>query len=683
MDAHRIFSKLYIGQILASILILNAGIDLKAQVAKTQVVQLQVTPDETAPSITLEWDAASFSGNYDIYRRESIHEEDWGNEIVTLPSTATSFVDTDVVVGESYEYRISKYSGASTLALGYIEGGLKKEAIHFSGNILILIDSAYHGVLDDEVEQLHVDMINEGWHVKSAYISRNITPNNVKDTIAWYDAAFSLKLNTILLLGHIPVPYSGDFSRFSGYYPPDGHAEGAGNHTGAWPADVYYADRDGSWTDNSVTRTSGNQSRHHNIPGDGKFDQSKLPSDAEFEVGRVDFYDMPAFNASDTVLMRNYLNRNHAWRTGQIETVNRAIVDNNFGGLNLASTGYHNFSTFCDLDSISDADFFTELKAGPHLWAYGCGAGSYTSCSGVGNTNAFATDSLNVVFNILAGSYFGDWDIRNNLMRASLANSALAVFWGGIPKWYVHPMALGTHIGWGAKATQNNDDNYFNGSFNGSNRGVFIALLGDPTLKMQYHPGAKNLTATDETTTNFIELSWDASNDPAVIGYNVYRFDSFFTKQPVLLNTSPISGTQYSHFEDQPSGPYTYMVRSIKIDSTASGTYENLGNGSYTSVYHSFVSGLELFKEDSKLDFLLFPNPSSSISRLKIYAKKRANLRLEITNIQGQILKSESVEIESGSTEIPMNISSYATGVYLVRATHENVVIYAGKLIVE
>jgi hypothetical protein len=43
-------------------------------------------------------------------------------------------------------------------------------------------------------------------------------------------------------------------------------------------ADVYYADLDGTWTDASVNNTSASSPRNHNVRGDGKFDQSKVPS---------------------------------------------------------------------------------------------------------------------------------------------------------------------------------------------------------------------------------------------------------------------------------------------------------------------------------------------------------------------------------------------------------------------
>jgi len=123
----------------------------------------------------------------------------------------------------------------------------------------------------------------------------------------------------------------------------------------------------------------------------------------------VDLFDMTAFSRNDTLLVRKYLNRNHLWRTGQLRSVNRALIDNNFPTLNLASTGYHNFATFFRTDSIFDnRDYFTAQKTGSYLWSYGCGAGSYTSCSGIGATNNFVTDSLRNIFTILAGSYFGD-----------------------------------------------------------------------------------------------------------------------------------------------------------------------------------------------------------------------------------------------------------------------------------
>ena len=101
--------------------------------------------------------------------------------------------------------------------------------------------------------------------------------------VNWYNLD-PIYAEAVFLFGHIPVPYSGNIG-------PDGHS----NHIGAWPADVFYADVDGSWTDVSVNNVSASQERNHNVPGDGKFDQSVIASDLELMIGRVDFHNMPTF----------------------------------------------------------------------------------------------------------------------------------------------------------------------------------------------------------------------------------------------------------------------------------------------------------------------------------------------------------------------------------------------------
>jgi hypothetical protein len=81
--------------------------------------------------------------------------------------------------------------------------------------------------------------------------------------------------------------------------------------SGAWSADGFYGDMDGTWTDTSVTNTSSSETRIHNVPGDGKLDQNTIPSPLELAVGRVDLRNMqraPARTCSrDGSLLRRYL----------------------------------------------------------------------------------------------------------------------------------------------------------------------------------------------------------------------------------------------------------------------------------------------------------------------------------------------------------------------------------------
>src|SRR5437762_840004 len=131
--------------------------------------------------------------------------------------------------------------------------------------------------LATELTRLQQDLTGDGWTVIRKDVSRTATVASVKSLIkAEYDADRA-NVKAVFLFGHVPVPRSGDIN-------PDGHD----NHKGAWAADTYYADMDGAWTDSTVNDTSAERADNYNTPGDGRFDQSEIPSDLELAVGRVD-----------------------------------------------------------------------------------------------------------------------------------------------------------------------------------------------------------------------------------------------------------------------------------------------------------------------------------------------------------------------------------------------------------
>ena len=142
-----------------------------------------------------------------------------------------------------------------------------------------------------------------------------------------------------------------------------------------------------------------------------------------------------------------------------------------------------------------DQKWSSMLTAGTYLWAYGCGGGSYTSMSGMGTHGTYhdiwSTDIVGgdakAVFFMMFGSWLGEWDSTDNLMRSALATSTMGLTcsWAGRPHWYYHHMGLGEPIGYSARLTQNNGGLYQN-QVNQNLRGVHIALMGDPTLRL--HP---------------------------------------------------------------------------------------------------------------------------------------------------------------------------------------------------
>lgn len=622
-----------------------------------EVLKLSAAVSEDPTQITLTWNSVQGANTYRIYRRESFDTSNFVTPIQTNLPTDTQYVDTDVAVGKGYEYYITTNAGSTTLH-GYMYSGIKKESESYMGNVLLLIDSTYIDALSTEINRLEEDLKNEGWNVVSVYVNRSTSAIDVKAKIAQQAQMLDDKLKSIFILGHVKVPYSGNYGGAGALPPPDGHVVGRGGHTGAWSADTYYACFGGQWTDNSVNNTTGSRSRNHNVVGDGHFDQSRLPGEVTYEIGRVDMYDMPAFAKSDTELVRDYLNRNHLYRTAKLHTVKRALVDDNFGSLNLSSTGWHNFTTIYPLDSVSEKDYFTEMKAAPYQWSFGCGAGSYTSCNGVGRTTDFAADSLQSIFTILAGSYFGDWDIRNNLLKAPLANSALVSFWGGIPKWYIHTMALGKNIGFGTRESMNNRGEYFTGNFNLSYKSVHMALMGDPTLKLNYTAGPKNAAAS--SAENHVTVTWEAA-EQKVDGYYIYEMEDY--QRAHYKRSELLTELTFVDSNKRRQGDITYMVRSVTYDTTNSGSYEILSPAIYATVNHTYDRTLNIEDEISISSTKLYPNPSNGSVNVQLPIALESGVSIKVLSLAGKTVQQHEFET---TENCQFNVGELPAGLYLV-----------------
>lgn len=550
------------------LLILLLPVTIWAQQSPDYGVQVWAEVQANPPRIKVIWTSAGQPATgYTIYRKLK-SEQSWGIALGAFSDTTFSYTDNNVLVGEEYEYRIVR-SGPSYTGYGYINSGIEIPAKNILGKIVLVIDTTHLNALSMEIDRLEQDMNAEGWQVIRVVVSPNDAVGLVKSKIKAHYLADTAGVRSVFLLGHVPVPYSGNLA-------PDGHIP---DHQGAWPADVYYGDMDTIWRDSFISSTVASQTRHHNIPGDGKFDESLLSSDVELEVGRVDFYNMPAFGISETEMLRRYLDKNHAYRTRQFQPLYRCLIDDNFQGFNgeaFGASAWKNFAPLLGTDSIySSIDYFPSLRSDSYIWSYGCGGGSYTSCGGVGNTTNFVNDSVQGIFTMLFGSYFGDWDSQNNLLRAAIGSGTmLASFWSGIPHAQFHHMGLGETIGYGVRLTQNNSSTYFG---NYGYRFVHIALMGDPTLRMYIIDPPKNLSIA--TSSEGASLSWTASNDP-VLGYNVYRKDS--VSDWVKVNMQPITTNAY--FDScLVAGSYQYLVKAIRLEVTPSGSFYNLSPGIFGS----------------------------------------------------------------------------------------------------
>ncbi|MBC8096047.1 MAG: fibronectin type III domain-containing protein [Akkermansiaceae bacterium] len=553
-------------------------------------VQVSAVVQDSPPRITLSWpqDVNETPASYTVYRKLKTAAA-WGTG-VTLPGSALSYVDSNVQTGGAYEYQIHKVTSAYH-GYGYIYAGLNAPLTERRGKLLLLVDDTVAGTLSAEIARLEQDMVGDGWEVLRFNISRQASPPTVKAVIKSAYDSDPANVKAVFLLGRIPVPYSGNMA-------PDDHTE----IQGAWPADLYYGDMDGLWTDSSVNNVSAQTSRRWNVPGDGKFDQSELPSTVELQVGRVDLANMPGRKewmgpptfAGEVELLRNYLNKNHAFRHKQFTAEPRGLVYDGAGareGAAFAASGWRNFAPFFGASQIRIAqpnEFLPVLTTNSHLWSYANGAADSQSIAYLGGTGNFnggrTTDfvelNIKTVFTMLFGSHMGDWDTEDNLMRAVLATPTygLACTYAGAPHWFFHHMGLGENLGYNTRLTQNNPTNnpVYRNEINQAAGLVHVALMGDPALRMHIVAPPSALAST--SVPGGTQLNWTASPE-SVAGYHVYRATT--SAGPFdRLTSGTIPGTQYFH-----STPVAgvYMVRAVKLQVSGSGTYFNASQGMFAT----------------------------------------------------------------------------------------------------
>ncbi|MCX7046560.1 MAG: dockerin type I repeat-containing protein [Candidatus Sumerlaeota bacterium] len=537
--------------------------------AYNQTLQVSATVQETPPTITLQWPKSTDAQVITIYRKAK-DDTSWGTAIATVAATATLYADSSVSLGGAYEYKL--YQASTYGRYGYIYSGIRAPLVDDRGKVILLADASVASSLTAELATLMLDLTGDGWQVIRHDVARTSSVASIKALLKSDYDADPVNVKALYIFGHVPVPYSGQIA-------PDGH----GDHVGAWPADCFYGEMTDSWTDTSVNYTASGRAANRNIPGDGKYDQSDLSSDLELMVGRVDCYNMPAFKLSETELLRQYLNKSHNYKNAIMTAPARVMVRDNFTGMGegFAQSGWRLASQVGaqNVEAGYWAGILSHLLRSDYLWAYGCGGGNYNGASGVANTTDFAANTYRAYFTMLFGSYFGDWDNSNNFLRAPLClpTYGLICAWAGRPHWYFHHSGLGEPVGHALLLSSMYIPRY---NMNGG--GVHVALMGDPTLRTAYVAPATSVTAVWNETAARVYLSWTSSRDP-ILGYYVYRssgmdapftrITSFYLPGRAFVDNSPMLGRNI------------YMIRPIRIETSASGAYYNAGVGAFAETY--------------------------------------------------------------------------------------------------
>ena len=641
----------------------------KAQNIKDSSFLLSATSNSLKNTILISWTTTDATG-YQISRKTT-ETDNWGTPLATISAANSFYLDSTALKGLVYEYRVAKVKGNSIRAIGYVASGIEVALNHYRKNILILVDSSTYNNIDSNAwKTLKNDYYMDGYGVTLMLVSEYSKPPAIKTKIStWSNVNRNLN-NQCLLIGRVPVAYSGTMLTNTTDLPPDAHPD----HGGAWPTDLYYAEFDGAWTDFLTMTTNITRAANLNNPGDGKFDPHFIPDNIDIQIGRIDFRMLPAQGISDFKMVENYLRKLHQFKIAAVKVPNKAFISDNFnylGGEMPMRSGWNNASCLVGKNNItSTGNYFDSCKANSYLYANVMGGGSFTNCSGVGASNQF-TDSIRAVFNVMFGSYFGDWNTQDNFLRSCLASKGLTLtnVWAHRPHWYFHQMAMGMQIGHSVIIAQNNLTDFslkygYIGSFGGNylDRRISMNLMGDPTLRMHYFDGAKNLNSNKTNSNKNVVLTWTASSEPGVVGYHVYR-TSRNGGVYYPITTAPLNALTFTDLNPY-NGTNYYVVKAIKLETSNTGTYYNSSLG-VMAIVSGVVGTNTMLEENKTLSLSIYPNPAST----QFTIETEINSLINIFDLQGRLMFTGL----NKNTNIQINTNNWAKGIYIVNCSNGGV----------
>ncbi len=650
-----------------------------AQYGQTHSIVLGVdVTTEPRPTIRLSWPADERADQYQIWKTE--RGQVFGAVAATLPKDAREWTDTSVVVGKAYDYRVGKQcrtqAGQPYVGFGYTMAGIGAIPSE-RRRVLMIVDTTMGPLLANELATYEADLRAEGFVVTRRSAARTEAfsgeaVETVRDLIKEEHQNGGRDLTHIVLIGRIAVPYSGNIA-------PDAHVP---DHKGAWPADGIYGDIDGEYTDFFATFENTQRPNQDQKPGDGKYDQDLWASDVEIAVGRIDFFDLPGSGKSELELLKQYFVKNHAYRTGEIQVDRSVIVDDNFSSFpeGFSISAWSSLSSFGGSQSISSGKLFTNALEQPaKLFLYGCGPGSFTSAGGIGSSADFVDKPVYGIFSYLFGSYFGDWDTRDNFMRMAVAASPsiLTCGWSGRPHWFSHPMAMGETIGYVALKAQNNSATISEyppslqieqGTlipYVGFARYIHIALMGDPTLRASQGQTGKIGSLTGSYVyPNKVQLQWTAANNAD--GYIVYRRRGANPRATLL---TPVPVTELTYMDSTVfNGEQTYTVVPVRLQTFASGTFYDVGERSSINVV---TTDVEEETPALSLRVNVSPNPATSVINVE-YVSDGSKTRLDVVTMTGSVIVSTVAADNAtiGTQRQTFSVHDWAPGRYIVRVTN-------------
>jgi hypothetical protein len=598
----------------------------------------------TTPEVELKWSVPKhqLDSVFDIYRMPS-GGTSWiqVDMDLTVPNPnptpgSMDWTDNTVTADTVYEYRVVRREPGSLSGQvdgeGVVFAAVERELVENRGTVLLVIDDTLTGPLAFELARLKQDLAGDGWQWREILVTPDPVDNDSGNAVDAVKTQITIEytlhpdINTVFLIGDIPVPYSG-------YDNPDGHG------ARSLPADAYYGDVVSpaeSWKDvKSIPSPMGESAKSvNNNPDDKRFDQNVVPDDGddkplELAVGRIDLSNMPQFGGDfgttaplsghdlQVALLKRYFDKDHAYRQGRFDDVQMQLATlNSSKNLQAVKSRWYNFVPIVGEENIVVRDWLTTMddRSQAVLFAdatksavddedEGWGPKSITVADGLATaaddaanrnfdplrpetskdigifTPNIAEGGTYSVFNTWQASYSVNWEKEDNIMLSLLANDGygLTASWRGSESVSIHSLhsfATGEPIGTA----------HYDQAVRASGVDpipVWQSLMGDPTLRMHVVQPPTDVVVSE--TNGNVSIAWTNSTDDGSAGfqgYHVYHATSHNGPFTRITGANPVPGGQSVTHDGSPT--HVYMVRAVRQETTFSGAYTNASQGAFS-----------------------------------------------------------------------------------------------------
>jgi hypothetical protein len=201
-------------------------------------------------------------------------------------------------------------------------------------------------------------------------------------------------------------------------------------------------------------------------------------------------------------------------------------------------------------------------------------------------------------------------------------------------------MALGHTIGYSTRLTQNNNHMY---TVSDGTRQIHTALMGDPTLTQLLVAPVANLTLAAEAPAS-VRLAWSPAAG-GVDGYYVYRAIALHERFE-RIHAEAITDTFFVDAAPV-AGNNVYLVRARKLETTASGTFFNLGAGVIDSIAVE-TGALEAAHPSLGCRLRCYPNPLGSETTVRYHLPVAGEFELAIYSVSGRCIRTLMAGIRPG-----------------------------------